>query len=478
MCHSRFAPSQIRTGLLWAIAGLLWLVPVATGAQAPDGLPQLERAERWAFVDVTVLSMDRQEHHPGQTVLVEGDRITAVGPTGSIEIPAGTVTIEAEGRYLLPGLAEMHAHVPPGDSPPRQLVEEYLFLYLANGITTIRGMLGADYQLDLREELRRGEVDGPHFYVGAPSIRANTAPDPDAAEARVREHAAAGYDFLKIHPGVPLDAWDRMVEVADEVGITFGGHVPQDVGIHHAVRTGIATVDHLDGFLEVTRLDGIDPQATDLAELYRSTDPERLQELVEELADTEVWMVPTQYLWNHLNGLSNPDSLLALPEFRYVSADQREAYRRTAESRAQNPRITEASTRAHAEMRQEFLSAAHRAGVAILMGTDSPQLYNVPGFALHREIPLMVDAGMSNWEVLRSGTWNVARHVEDSLGQDGSFGEVAEGMRADLLLVASDPVESLDALREPEGVMVSGRWLSAEAIQEGLEVIARRYESP
>lgn len=427
----------------------------------------------WAFVDVTVVPMDRERVLPGRTVIVQDGRIRTIGPAGEVRIPEGARRIEGRGRYLLPGLAEMHAHVPPADDPPRDEVEEVLFLYLANGITTIRGMLGSPYQVPLREELRRGDVLGPRMYVGAPSIRGATAPTPAAADSLVRAHHADGYDFLKIHPGVPRAAWDRMVATARDLGISWGGHVPAEVGIHHAVRTGMSTVDHLDGFVEATRREGADPD--DPAAYYRATDPERLEALVGFLADHEVWLVPTQYLWNHLRGAPDPDSLLALPEFRYVSPATRESYRRRAESNRANPAITPEADRAHAEMRTRFLRAAHEAGVPILMGTDSPQLFNVPGFALHRELPLMLEAGMSPYEVLVTGTRNVADYVARALGRSGDFGTVAPGMRADLLLVEGNPLESLEVLRSPAGVMVGGRWLSADRIRSGLEEIAARY---
>jgi imidazolonepropionase-like amidohydrolase len=457
----------LRRPFLFLVAATLFLPLIGTPVQAQD-------AGVYAFTDVTVIPMDRERILQGYTVVVRDGRIAAMGPSDEIRVPEGARRIDARGRYLLPGLAEMHAHVPPGDSPPRRDIEEVLFLYVANGITTIRGMLGSAYQIPLREEIRRGDILGPTFYVGAPSIRAATAATPEAAESLVRAHQRAGYDFLKIHPGVPRNAWDRMVQVANEVGISWGGHVPVDVGVYHAVRTGMTTVDHLDGFLEVTRRDGADQE--DRAAFFRATDDGRLEELVRFLAAHRVWMVPTQYLWNNLLGYPDPDELLALPEFRYVSPQVRQAYRQRAEANRENPAITPESHEAHAEMRQTFLRAAHEAGVPILMGTDSPQLFNVPGFALHRELPLMLDAGMSPYEVLLSGTRNVADYVEEALGQPGDFGTVAPGMRADLILVEGNPLRSLDVLQEPAGVMVQGRWLSRDEIRAGLEAIAARYE--
>jgi len=456
-------------GLFGALVGLLASpAPGASAIQAGTGQPH-------AIIGVSVLPMtDEATLLMDQTVVVQDGRIVAVGPRAETPVPDNAVRIDGAGRWLLPGLAEMHAHVPSGQNPPRALVEETLFLYVANGITTIRGMLGAPYQLALRDEIARGEVLGPRFFVGAPSMSAQTAPTPDAAEARVRQLAAEGYDFLKIHPGVPRDAWDRMVSVAREVGISFSGHVPADVGIDHAVATGMSAIDHLDGFLEATRRSDL-PDDAPLHVRYAATDAARLEALVARLAAAGVPQVPTQYLWNHLNGYVDPDSMLALPEFRYISAGQRMGYRNQANQRRANPLITPQSDAAHREMRQTFLRAAHAAGVPILMGTDSPQLFNVPGFALHRELPLMLDAGMSPWEVLYSGTVAVATFASTVLGVPADFGQVVEGMRADLLLVEDNPLLDLGTLTRPAGVFVNGEWVSGDAIRARLAEIAAQY---
>jgi imidazolonepropionase-like amidohydrolase len=167
--------------------------------------------------------------------------------------------------------------------------------------------------------------------------------------------------------------------------------------------------------------------------------------------------------------------MLALPEFRYISAGQRMGYRNQANQRRANPLITPQSDAAHREMRQTFLRAAHAARVPILMGTDSPQLFNVPGFALHRELPLMLDAGMSPWEVLYSGTVAVATFASTVLGVPADFGQVVEGMRADLLLVEDNPLLDLGTLTRPAGVFVNGEWVSGDAIRARLAEIAAQY---
>jgi imidazolonepropionase-like amidohydrolase len=429
-----------------------------------------------AFVNVTVLPMDRDGTVANQTVVVVDDVIREVGPSDEVVVGEGATVIDGEGRYLMPGLAEMHAHVPPGADPPREQVEDILFLYVANGITTIRGMLGSDYQLPLSAEIERGEVLGPTFYVGAPSINGSSAPTPEAAETLVRQHAEAGYHLQKIHPGVSLATWDHMVGVAEDVGLTFGGHVPADVGLEHALRTGMSTVDHLDGYVQAVASDSVQEQinagAIDLEGLVAGVDEGRIADVVALTLEHDAYVVPTMYLWENLYSGADPGSFLQQPEMRYVSEAQREAWRSQGSG---GPQGSREALRAFFDLRNRILEALADAGAGILMGTDSPQLYNVPGFALHREIAKMAEAGMTPQQILASGTISVGRYVRDHLGLDHAFGVIAPGQRADLLLLQSNPLEDLDNLTDRAGVMVRGRWLPEEEIRAGLEEIAAKH---
>lgn len=435
----------------------------------------------YAFVRASVVPLDREGVLEDHTVVVRGDRIVTVAPTDRVALSDGVVTIDASGRFLIPGLAEMHAHVSPSPATPAEETEETLFLFLANGITMIRGMLGAPHQLDLRAAIESGEVLGPTFVVGAPSLNGNSAPTPDDAERLVRAHADAGYDFLKIHPGIERQVWDHMVEVAREVEITFAGHVPADVGIRHALDTGISTVDHLDGYLEATRRAGLPEDAT-LRETFEATDVDRVRELAGLTREVGGRVVPTMYLWENFFDPVDVDSVLALPEMRYAPQPTREGWasqnrNRWAAQRAQSPdEDWTAAGRAHAEARVEILRALHEADVEVLMGTDAPQMFNVPGFSIHREIPIMARAGMTPHEILASGSRNVARYLEEELGLDGSFGTIVPGSRADLVLLDGDPLEDLSNLQRIEGVMVRGRWLPGQEIRATLESIAARHE--
>ena len=468
-------PVLVLSGILAATSATL-----KEGTEAPATPATAEGT--YAFVGVNVLPMDRERVLTDRTVIVRDGVIRTVGSADEVEVPQDAVRIEGEGRWLMPGLAEMHAHVPPvprgSDAwPDREALEDILFLYVANGITSIRGMLGASYQIELADMLEAGEILGPNFYVGAPSLNGNTAPDPEAAERLVREHAAAGYDFQKIHPGLSRPTWDRMAETAHALDFTFAGHVPSAVGLLHALETGISTVDHLDGYVRAIASDDLQARAeagedVGLPELVRNLDESKIPMVVERTLEAGTWNVPTMYLWESLVGSPDVDTKLAQPEMRYVSPEQREGWRRSASNRDGIPAPV---SRPYHQARRRILKALADADAGILMGTDSPQLFNVPGFALHREIAVMEEAGLTPWQILRSGTRNVARYVESDLGLDGSFGTVAPGMRADLVLLPGNPMEDLGHLTRTAGVMVRGRWTSGAEIEEGLEALARKH---
>ncbi|NCG32438.1 MAG: amidohydrolase family protein, partial [Proteobacteria bacterium] len=343
-----------------------------------------------AFTHVNVLPMTAETVLADQTVVVVDGRITEVGAAGDVMLGRGATVIDGTDQYLMPGLAEMHAHVPPGDNPPRDAVEDLLFLYVANGITTIRGMLGSDYQIPLADELEQSQLLGPNFYVAAPSLNGTTAPTAEAAEGLIRAAKESGYDLMKIHPGIPLDAWDRMAEVAEEVNLTFGGHVPADVGLVHAIETGMSTVDHLDGYVQAIASDNVQAQVNagtiSLGGLVEGVDEGKLAEIVQLTIDNDVYVVPTMYLWENLYGFPDADAILSQPEMKYVSQSQRDAWRRQSEG---NARGGEEEVAAYLALRKQVLKGLSDAGAGILMGTDSPQMFNVPGYALHRELQVV-----------------------------------------------------------------------------------------
>lgn len=442
-----------------AAAGILAAAPPAVGqATAPH-----------AFVDVTVVPMDRDRVLENQTVLVDGERITRIGPAAEVEIPEGAVRIEGDGLYLMPGLAEMHAHI-PGSNAPRSYLENTLFLYVANGITTIRGMLGEPAHLELREQADRGEILAPRIYTSGPSLNGNSVGSPERAREMVREQAEAGYDFLKLHPGLSRAAFDAIDATADELGMPYAGHVSLDVGLARTLAAEQATIDHLDGYVEAM---AGPPHAENSSffglNLVGEADLDELPRLADETVEAGVWNVPTQALFPDF--LGDPDELLRRPELRYVSTRQAREWAGSVRQMASNPSFSADDGRRFLELRRRILKSLHDAGAGILLGSDAPQVFNVPGFSMHEELAEYVQAGLSPYEALRTGTVEVARFY----GVTDERGAVAEGMVADLVLVRENPLEDVGNVRDPAGVMLRGRWLSGDEIEGRLEEIAASY---
>jgi hypothetical protein len=473
---TRHNGSRGRAALSLAVLAVAMSVPQQASAQAAR--PATIQATV-AITNVTVIPMDRERTLADQTVIIRDGRIETVGDAARTTVPAGATRIDGRGKFLMPGLAEMHAHVPPGNPTDEQL-NDIMFLYVANGVTTIRGMLGAPYQIELRRRLASGELLGPRFFAAAPSLNGNSAPNPAAAVAAVRAAKAAGYDLMKIHPGLSLETWDVAVAELKAQGMTFAGHVPAAVGVVHAMQSGIATIDHVDGYLEASVRDSSvhrTPGST-MGEMIESIDNVKFRELAEMTARLGVWNVPTMYLWENFYGNRSPEELGALPEMRYAHPDQVNAWKSQRRNRSlgdANQGLTPERRERYLLLRREMLKALADAGAPLLMGTDSPQMFNVPGFALHRELQVARAAGLSRYQVLESGTRNVGRYVASSLKQDGAFGTVAAGQWADLVLLDGNPLEDLENLTRRSGVFVRGRWVSAAEITEGLNRLAAKY---
>ena len=215
----------------------------------------------YVFSDVNVLTMEATESIDNRTVVVTDGRIAAIGLPGDVEVPPDAVVIDASGRYLMPGLTEMHGHVPGSDD--RQYLEDVLFLYVANGVTTVRGMQGREGHLELRGQIDRHEVLGPRFITSGPALNGNVVDGPDEARQFVLDQADAGYDFIKLLRGLSRAEFDAAVQAAAEVGTHVAGHVSEDVGVARALAARQATIDHLDGFPQYLLPPEVDQSAID-----------------------------------------------------------------------------------------------------------------------------------------------------------------------------------------------------------------------
>jgi imidazolonepropionase-like amidohydrolase len=415
-------------------------------------------AQDLAFIGVNVVPMDRNGVLNNQTVIVQDGRIAHVGPAGSTRVPDGALRLEGRGKYLMPGLGEMHGHI-PSTLQPREFVEAVLFLYVANGVTTVRGMQGSPGQLDLRERAKRGELMAPNLYLAGPGFSGKTIKSVEEATQKVRQQKAEGWDLLKVLPGLTRDQYDAMARTAKEVGISFAGHVPADVGLLHAIRSGQETFDHLDGYIEY--LQGEKGPVTEA----------KFQEISKLTREAGVWVVPTMALWETLRGTADLATLLAFPELKYMPLEQIQQWRSAQESLLKNSDFNQDVARNVIKNRMRLLKVLDDGGVKILLGSDAPQRFSVPGFSIHREMKRMADAGMKPYDILRSGTYNVGLYLKDK----DNFGTIEVGKRADLILLDANPLEDIGNIARRSGVMVRGRWLAEREIQSRLDKIAASH---
>ncbi len=384
-------------------------------------------------------------------------------------------TIDGTGKYAVPGLAEMHAHI-PSPNTPKERIEEVLFLYLSNGVTTIRGMLGHPSHLEMRSQAAEGELLSPRIFTSSPSLNGYTVRTPEEARTKVTNFQKEGYDFLKIHPGILLDVFDELVATANEVGIKFAGHVPIAVGIRHALESQYASIDHVDGYLEglVPESANVNPAANGFFG-YNFTplaDPEKIDELVTMTKDNKVWIVPTQSLFERWFAPVSVEVLLAQPEMKYMPKTTLANWERVKKEYMEDDNFSEEQWKKFDQIRKRLINRLQENGHGMLLGSDAPQLFNVPGFSIHHEIQGMFDAGLTPIQILQSGTINPAIFFD----KEGEFGEISVGQSADLFIVNGDPLADLTALKDPDGVMIRGTWLSRSQIDSKLAEIAANAE--
>ncbi|HEY0371980.1 MAG TPA: amidohydrolase family protein [Thermoanaerobaculia bacterium] len=413
-------------------------------------------AETIVIRNVNVITMTSPKVLEKQNVIVR-DGVIATVDQRLAKLPEGTKVIDGTGKFLMPGLAEMHGHVPPANAP-NGATEDTLFLYVANGITTVRGMLGHPGQLELREQSKRGEIVAPNLYLAGPSFNGNSINSPQEAIDKVRAQQKEGWDLLKVHPGLTRDEYDAMAKTAREEGMRFGGHVPEEVGLEHAIEMGQETFDHIDGYAELLEAE------------KGPVDEQKLAAIVKKSKDANVWIVPTSALWEVIFGAVPLATLKSYPELKYVPQAAVNQWSSLYEERlTQIPRDDAKNIIAN---RTRILRALHQGGVKILMGTDAPQQFSVPGFSLHRELLRMRDAGLSPFEILKSGTVNVGQYF----AKQDSFGTVEAGKRADLVLVDANPLTDIANVDRISGVMVRGRWLDRATLDAGLARIAEKQK--
>jgi imidazolonepropionase-like amidohydrolase len=421
-----------------------------------------------AFINVNVLPMSSEAVLPSQTVIVEDGLITAVGDVDGIRIPSEATVVDGTDRFLMPGLAEMHAHVPPASSAE---LDRYFNLFVANGVTSIRGMLGRPDHLALRDSIVAGNVFGPRLVTSGPSLNGRSVSGRRDARRQVREQADAGYDFVKIHPGLSRDEFVALAETANEIGIPFAGHVPVAAGLDAALALKIATIDHLDGYF-VALLPAASPGSGGYGGFFdvmlaEDLDAGQIDRLAVMTANAGVWNVPTQTLVeNRISDVPTAD-LMSWPEMKYMPLPTLQGWAEARDALLEDNAFSADIAKRAIELRRHLVLALQSAGAGILLGSDAPQVFNVPGFSIHRELAAMVAAGLTPFEALRAGTASAAEFLGTNAGI------VAVGKDADLVLLNANPVEDIENSKRIHGVMLRGQWLSRRTLDDRLERFAR-----
>lgn len=426
-----------------------------------------------AITHVNVLPMTSEEVLKDYTVLLKEGKVFKMGPSTKLKVKKKNQVIDGTGKYLMPGLTEMHAHIPTPENGDDTWVRQVLFLYVANGVTTIRGMLGDPYLLTLRKNVENELLIGPRIFTSSPSMNGNTIKTPQEAREKVVQYKKDGYDFLKVHPGVKREVFDTMAKIAQSLNLPFSGHVPVEVGIRHALASRYASVDHLDGYLEGTVAADIlaqNPNGGFFGYTYvPNADEKLLDALAAETKKQGVWVVPTQSLFTRWFSPTDANALANEPEMQYMPSKTLYQWRQN-KSNLTGANYSEVLWQRFILFRHKILQSLYKADVDLLLGSDAPQVFNVPGFSLRHEMKSLADANLSPYVILRSGTANPARFF----GKSGAFGTIVPGASADFILLEANPLENVSNTSKQVGVMLRGKWLSKEFIEAELEKIAEK----
>jgi imidazolonepropionase-like amidohydrolase len=422
------------------------------------------------FVNVNVIPMDQERVIANQTVIIRDGKVSAMG--SKLKYPKNAVVVNATGKYLIPGLAEMHAHVPPVDDIGP--MKEVLMLFALNGVTTIRGMLGHPRHLELRSMIRKGEVTGPRFFTTGPSFNGMSITSPQAGAEAVRRQKQAGYDYLKLHPGLSREKFDSIAVTAKRVGIPFAGHVSFGVGVWRAIDAGYSSIDHLDGFVEAL-VPGIEKKTEQEAGLFGmfvadEADESRIDKLMQALKSNNIWVVPTQALAERwFSPAYSPEDFLKDPHAKYMKKETVDQWLSSKQNLQQNPSYDIAKMNDFVKLRRRLIKACQDHDVGLLLGCDAPQVFNVPGFSTHHELRYLVDSGLTPYQALRTGTVNVAKYLDMP-----DAGAIRPGAVADLVLLAANPLEDISATAAIDGVVLNGVWLPKEFIQLELKKLEKQ----
>ena len=420
-----------------------------------------------AFVNVNVVDVERGRVIRNQTVIVREKRITVLGPSRNVPVPADAIIVDGNDRFLVPGFVDMHVHL---------YTEGDAFTYVANGITTVRNMAGDSTHLEFRRRIASGDIIGPRIITAGPVIEAEPASHPDnviltdPATVRLeiaRQHAA-GYDFVKVYNHMAPAVYAAVIAAAKEFNMPVVGHVPMEVGLNGVLAARQLSIEHLFGYIQelVPPTSPVQPSASfrDWSLAWNYIDASRIKALVDKTVASGTWNCPTFAFFVHeMSPAATHAGLLKRPEVKFLSLSG-------LPDRSKNEGYLKgftgadfAATQRGLKNRFRLLRALDKAGAGLLVGTDSW----LSGYAYADELELLVKAGLKPSRVLRMATVDAARFF----GEADQWGTITVGHSADIVLLDANPLADISNTRRVRAVVSNGRLLRRDDLDALLRAL-------
>jgi imidazolonepropionase-like amidohydrolase len=416
---------------------LITLLPVPGVAQTK----QAAQSHLLALTHVNIIDMTGAKPKLDMTLIIVGNRIAAIGKTGKVRVPKDARVINATSKYLIPGLWDMHVHLGDEDFDKNF----HLRLFIANGITGIRIMEGApEYHL-WRKEAESGSLLAPRMAIASRVIGFGDLSNISEAQAReeIRKAKQADADFIKVHDNLSRASYFALINEAKLLALPVAGHTPISITAVEASQAGQKSIEHLTG-LALAEADGA------IAEKWFAV-----------FKKNQTWQCPTLIMRHNYASL-NDSSFASDPRLKYVKPSWKGRWSRMTKE-AETWSADEARKRKET-IRKEvaIVGEMRRAGVGILAGTDDANPYVFPGFSLHDELALLVQAGLTPMEALQTATYNPAKF----LGLLSSLGTIERGKFADLVLLEANPFENISNTKKITAVITNGHYLDRESLDK------------
>jgi len=433
------------------------------------------------FQNVNVVPMDSEQVLAGQSVVIEDGRITGIGIYGETEIPTDAHTIDGKGKFLIPGLSDMHMHT--------YASENQFLVYLANGVTTVREVGGSSpVVLEWRDQIRAGTRIGPDVYAFWPLIEENTWDDEffteletrrgktwvhttDEAEQIVAEMAALGVDGIKAHSIFSSEIYQALLSSAEEHNLPFDGHLPVDHTFCPGNRdTECACASKSECWKSVRAMNV--PAVAHMEELIKVVewDEEIIQQAAQDAAEDGVWVTTTTYIMRSIAEQADDleDALARNQNMKYIHPLILEGIGWNLKENSYSKKIKLPQFYDYIEAVEDMTRALVASDGNLMTGTDAPVPLMVPGFSMHGELATLVDIGLTPFQALQTSTYNPALYLEKL----DEFGTVEVGKRADLVLLEGNPLEDIANTHQISGVMVRGRWFDRADLNTMLDLVA------